>query len=264
MIRNLVLIWLFLLSNLYSKGNFFDLSYVDSSYDFYKYSLSYARLISTNVTLGFGYIGYELDSNTYNMLKTSFDVILKDISFGVKPFYFFQKNDSNFYGIKGSINFLSHGSERVTTYGALLSYGVEDVSRKRESFFTSVFFENNFYDEFFIKFGIGIEALNPGKKGVFDKSDFFSLNYSGYFSRYLHSVVDFSVARSFKPDFNSYLYFNFDKINAGVDRVISYIIGLRMYLEESENYYLDASFNLADKKTLPNERIWRIVVGGHF
>lgn len=264
MIKGVVLLCVFFIANLNSKENFFDISYVSSSDNFEGYSLSYARFILPRIVLGVGYNTYKLNTTRSDMVKTSFEMMFKDMSFSLKPFYSFQKGSSRFYGAKTAFNLTRQGYERVTTYGMVLSYAWESDVKKKEILFAHLFMEKNFYDEFFIILGVGGSLFNGGFKGRFDRSGLFNLNYAGYVTTNPYSTVTFSAARSFKPDFNSYLYLSFDKINAGMDGLDSYLVGLRTYLEEKESYYLDLSFNLADKKVLSDERIWKVVVGGVF
>lgn len=241
---------------LYSK-DFFSFYYSDSSFEYSRYSFSYARVLSTNFVVG---LGFDLVDSYYktNYLKSVFEFGYSNFSFSFKPFYFF-KDNNNLYGGKFSFSFVNSKDEVLTTYGLILSYAKE----KKHSFsYFNFFIEKNFYDEFFIVLQPGLSLKNDSRFSAFDITYLFNTSYNGFVNSILYSSFSLSFARSFKPDFNSYLYINFDRLNSTPNNTNSYTIGLRAYLDENSQYYLDFSYNIADHKDIKNENIWRFSLGG--
>ncbi|MGC9070759.1 MAG: hypothetical protein ACP5IO_05565 [Elusimicrobiales bacterium] len=242
--------------------NYFDASYTNSSQDFSNYSLSYMRILSTKTAVGIAYIRYG-DKDVSSLSRLLFSYFSKGFSLSLSPFYFFPKDGFNFYGAKASFDIIRYGDETVSTYSFYSSYGNEKNSFIDKTIFLGFSFERNYYDEFFIMLHSGIGVEGEGKAGFFNKNILFDSSFLGFINILPYSVLGFSFVRSFKPDFNSYLYIWFDRINSK-SNINSYILGLKTYLDDSQNYYADVSFNFADHKSISNEKIWKISVGGSF
>ncbi len=242
--------------------NYFDLSYINSSKNFSEYSFSYLHALSTKIAGGVGYTRYDGKDDT-SLSRLLLNYFSRGFSVALTPFYFLKEKDFSFYGIKTSFDVIRYGEETVSRYSFYSSYGKEKTSFKKDVFFAGFIFDKNYYDEFFIMFHGGVGISGSGKFGFFNKNILFDSSFSGFIDNLPYSMFGFNFVRSFKPEFNSYLYVGFDRINSK-DDINSYIVGLKSYLDEGENYYANISFNIAVHKSSSNERLWKLSFGGRF
>lgn len=243
---------------LYSNNNFFNLYYLNSSFDLSKYSFSYARVVSTNIVTGIGFDIWDNDFKKTNYLKSNIEFSYSGFGLALKPFYFF-KDKENLFGGKFSFSLIKAKDDVLTTYGLILNYTKE---KKNDFSYFNFFIEKNYYDEFFIIFQPGFSLRKINNLSFFDTSYMFNTLHNGFLNYFLYSSFSFIFARSFKPDFNSYVYIGFDRLNSKLNDINSYTFGLRTYIDEKSDYYLDLSYNFADNKSLENEKIWKISLGG--
>lgn len=250
-------------NNVYCLNNFFEAGYFNSE-SFQKYSFTYGRNISTEITSAFNWIGWSYNDVDINSFRGRLSYITDNLNISINPVYIYKSNHNLFgFRLSSSINY--YGNETVTTITLSPSYLKENYSNeKRNMSGLSFSFEKNFYDEFFIVFGGFLGMSGKGYNGFFDKTDFFFSRHNGYISSFPYSSVIIGFARSFKPDFNSYLYLSFNRINMHTDDLNSYEIGIRTYIDETENYLFDVSYNIADFKVLSNQKIWKFVISGFF
>lgn len=244
-----------------------DFSYYTGSDQFNRYSASYITSISTYVFSGINYSFY----NSNNLRDTNsfrFDIsyVNKNYIFSFKPFYYPEKSGTSSYGFKTGFGIVNGKDEVFTTYYASFSLAQEKGSSyNKRDFITEASVEKNFYDEFFIILR-GSLNVNYNKKnhGIYDNMDILSYGYTGVTDYTVYSTLGFNFARSFKPDFNSYLYTGFDRINGYTDNINSYILGLKVFLDEKESYYMDFNYNFADFKKYSNSKFFKVSLGVNF
>lgn len=260
----LFILCVFFSLELYSQ-NFFDISYADSNKGFKEYSFSYIHAFSTNSAAGIEYRGYDNLGYDINTVIAPINFYFRDYNIVFDLFYSLKKNNNSFYGFKGIFTLMKYKEEVVTNYSFSYSYAREDYTRSRHLAVAGFSFDKNYYDEFFITSKLFLALKNAGKSGFFDKKIFYDSYFHGFLPSVAHSMLEVGFARSFKPDFNSYIYFSFDRFNNGTkDTINSYNAGLKVYLEEKENYYIDVSYSMINHKTLSDERVFKLSIGGGF
>lgn len=252
---------------LYSK-NFIDFSYGWGDEDINKYSILYLTDISSSVFGGIGYRCYDYDGVTrVNSITLPLNWTKKNYLVSIRPFYYFKKDNFSLTGVQSGLRFISGSSEVSTTYSVFLSYlSKKYFTNKYSSWYISSSIEKNFYDEFFIilKSGLNISKNLNTPQLYFDNSDISFYNYLGVINNTLYSDMSLVFSRSFKPDFNSHLYFGFERINIYKDNINSYIMGLKTYLNEEESYFMDFEYNYADYKKNNNLGFYKISLGVSF
>lgn len=262
----LIFSFIFCVINGNSKG-VSDFSFFSGSGGFNRYSVSYLTSLSTYVFSGLNYTYYKTDSvKNISSFKLITNYVNKNYIFSIKPFYYPEKDFIKSYGIKTGFGFISGMDDVFTTYYFSTSL-IREKQRNKNYSDTLIesSIEKNYYDEFFIMVR-GLVNLSYNKKtsGYMDYMDVANYAFNGIIDYTIYSDIGLNFARSFKPDFNSYLYISFDRINGYVDDINSYVIGLKTFLDDKENYYMDFNYNFADFKKCSNEKFIKISLGANF
>ena len=243
--------------------------YIDFSYSWGKghfdgYSINYNRSISTNFFGGVGWEYYEDKGVDRNVVKLVCGFIGERYMLLFRPFYYFKKDAIYAYGVKGGVNLFGVGDGLNRSISLNLGFIDRGGVISYTDFVGEMQIEFSFDDHIFLT-ARGSYNFNPKRyKGYIDYSNLAEYNYLGYLGDTLYSDVGVGYARSFKPDFNSYLYLSFDRINTQDDDINSYLIGLKTYLDEKERYFMDFGFNYADFRKGDNQRYYRIILGAFF
>jgi hypothetical protein len=257
-----VIVFLMSVFSIYSKDyNYTDFSYWWGGDSYNRYNFNYVRNISTSFFGGGGYEYYEDKKNRGNTIKLNAGFISKNYVFSIKPFYFLKESGGYAFGAKGGADIISGNQE--LTRNLILNLGTVQKRGKIEhsDFLGEMQIEFNFDDHLFLS---ARSSYNFKPKKIitpFDYSSFWGYNYLGTINDTFYSDIGFGYGRSFKPDFNSYLYFSFDRINTSGDDINSYLIGLKTYLDDDEKYFIDLDYNYADFKKNDNEKHYRLIMG---
>ncbi|MBP7795641.1 MAG: hypothetical protein KA059_02560 [Elusimicrobiales bacterium] len=245
-----------------------DFSYTSGSDGFNRYSLTYQTVLSTSNLCGINYSLY--NSKHYpsiNSVRLIYNHYLKKNFFiTVKPFYYFDKDDTSSFGAKTGVGFIKAGDEIYSTYSLFISYQSQKIlSSRYNDFFIESSFEKDYYNQFFIFLKAALNISYDGHSyGYADNSDLVNYNYLGPLTSTLYSDFGVRFGRSFKPDFNSYFYTGFDRLNAKGSDINSYSAGFEAILDENENYSMDISYNYADFKSKNNDSFWKFKLGVNF
>jgi len=253
--------------NYLNAKNFSDFSYTFSNDGLNKYSASYITNVSTYFLAGVNYLAYDSDDINYvHSIRIPFNYIKNNYTFSVKPFVYFKNDGYSSAGGKMSFGFIEGKEDVFNTYYISISKGWEKKGTKNfDDFIIDISVEKNFYDEFFIMVHGALDLYYDRKvAGRIDYVDMINYGYTGLVNYTVYSNLGFNFARSFKPDFNSYLYLNYDRINGSMDDLNSYLIGLKTFLDEKESYYIDFNYNFADFKKSSNSNFFKISLGVNF
>ncbi len=244
-----------------------DFSYAFGTDIFDKYSLSYFTGMSTYVFAGANFSFYDRkDIDGVSSLRLPFNYVKKNYILSIKPFYYPKKDGFKTLGFKTSFAVVKGKDDIFTTYYLSAGFSKEDCNlQKSKDFIIDASLEKNFYDEFFIMAKAAVNINYDKRKfGYFDNSDLINYGHTGVVNFTVYSNIGMNFARSFKPDFNSYLYLGFDRLNGYLDDLNSYVVGLKTFIDEKENYYMDFNYNFADFKKFSNSRIFKISIGVNF
>lgn len=190
----------------------------------------------------------------------------KNLFVTVKPFYYIDKHDTSSVGAKTGVGFIKAGDEVYSIYSLFLSYQSQKIASSRyNDFFIESSFEKNYYNQFFIFLKAALNVSYDGHlSGYADNSELVNYNYLGPLTSTLYSNFGLRFGRSFKPDFNSYFYTGFDRLNAKSNAINSYSVGFETILDENENYSMDIGYNYADFKNKSNDSFWKFKLGVNF
>ncbi|MEF3280265.1 MAG: hypothetical protein K6357_04795 [Elusimicrobiota bacterium] len=257
--------------NFSSAKNFMDFSYTTGDNDFNKYSFTYLFNFSTYVFSGFNYSAYDLkDVSIVSSVRFPVNILLKNALLSIKPFYYFKKDAFKAKGIRLGARYMKGDEEKEinTVYSGFIGYANMEYESKTLSItYADASIEKNFYDLFFFFIRGGVRLSKEVVKWpvcYLDNLDVLSYSYSGVLSDTIHSVIGLELARSFKPDFNSYVYIGANRINTYYSDVNSYSAGIKTYLDDKENYYMDFNYNYADFKKGKDIDFWKISTGINF
>jgi hypothetical protein len=244
--------------------NYTDFSYFLNKKEYERYSINYLTSISTYFFAGTGYEYYENKEIGESILKLMASFVRKNFVFSFKPVYFLKEKQTYAYGLKTGINF---GWGKDDFYkNAVFNLNFLNRNGKIDHSDTvgEVGVELNFDGHIFLSARVSCNFTPTPLISPVDYSSIIGYSYLGYIGYTVYSDVGFGYARSFKPDFNSYLYFSFDRINGYMDDLNSYLIGFKTYLDDEEKYFMDFGYNLADFKKNDNENYYRIMIGVSF
>jgi len=256
-----------------SAGMWTEYGMLSGSNNFLRQDLTFALNISTPLISGINTSVYKIekkDSVISLRLPVSF-MFNKNLIGTVKPFYYPKNsNSSSAKGLRASISYLTQNAEKEinTNYNLAISYEDQHLGEEQEISAKALDFqmEKNFYDNFFILIGGGLVNNNSvsktAQKRFSEISDILYTNSMPFFDDNIYSNMSLQVARSFKPDYDSFFYLCFERLNGQISDYNSYIAGLRINFMDKN--FVNFSYNYLDKKAGNDKKYYKVNIGVSF
>lgn len=259
-----ILILFFFFSGLLESKNYIETRYGWGDENLERYSFTYFTGISSNIITGFEYSSYNLDKfERTQSYKLPVTYLYYYNVYGVTPFYYPEKNNSKAKGVKLYYSLISpKNPEYITTYTFSYAYRRQDLNSTR--YYDNIVglqIEQNFYGEFFIMvkgyLNSYFDRITQNTRMFGEIYDMVNLNSIHFFNDTFYSNYGIEFARSFKPDYDSLIYFSFDRVNAYRKDYNSYLLGLKIFLNE-ERFSFNMAYNFIDFKNGSNEDFYRL------
>jgi len=251
--------FIFNISFVYST-NYTDFSYLwNKNYE--RFILNYVRDISGDFFGGGSYEYCQNERFNISLIKLNAGFIYNTYIFSFKPFYSFKKDDTYTYGAKIGVNIISEKENITRSLILNLATIFRDGKLKYSDTIAESQIEFGFDKHIFLSVRGSYNLNFQRNMSSFDYSSISGYNYLGSLNHTFYSDIGVGYGRSFKPDFNSYIYFSFNIINTSIDNINSYLLGFKAYLDDDEKYFMDFGYNYADFKKYSNEKVYRISLG---
>lgn len=249
-----------------------DFSLTSGSNEFTRIESNFASNISTKIVAGIGASSYKLENHNYvYALRFPVSVFVgRSTMLSAKPYFYPADSDGSFaQGLRASFSYLTENPQDETSSTYLISvshqrqrlssYGQKDFSSNCAEF--SI--EKNFYDQFFLLVSVGAMSHSAfsktAQKNYAETQDIISLNTSAFLNDAVNSKLGLQFARSFKPDFDSYIYAGYEKINSRFSQYNSWLVGLRINF--SEKNFANFSYNYLDSSIGRSKIYYRVGIG---
>ncbi|MEW5950349.1 MAG: hypothetical protein GX447_01095 [Elusimicrobia bacterium] len=249
-----------------------DFSLTSGSNEFLRTEGNFASNISTRIVGGIGVSAYKREKQDYvYALRFPLNYFIgRNILLTAKPFFYpADRNGSFAQGARASFSLLTENAqnETSTTYTFAAAHQRQRLAFFGEKDFSSncaeISAEKNFYDQFFILASAGAVS-NSGfsytvQKNYAETQDLISLNSNSFLNDFVLSKLGLQFARSFKPDFDSYVFAGYDKINGKFSEYNSWLFGLRINFSEKNS--ANFSYNYLDDKKGHSKKYYKISIG---
>lgn len=252
-----------------------DLGLTFGSNEFSRNEATFAANLSTRIVAGLSLSAYKLEKQNYvSALRMPINIFIgKSFMLTAKPYLYPKNSDgSAAAGGKLSASLVKDNPEEETsvTYTISAAHQKQNLGIFPEKKITSdsaeIQAEKNFYDQFFLLAAAAFNrtsAFSSSKlKNYCEISDLFSVNTHAFLNDDVHSRAGFQFARSFMPDFNSYFYAGYDRLNARISDYNSWLIGLRVNF--SDKNFANFSYNYLDAKRGDNKVYYKFGIGIFF
>jgi len=259
-------------ANIFADNKWIESGFWFGSNDFLRQDATFLTNISTRIVGGFNFSFYKLEkqNKVYSFRLPLNYFIYRGFTFSIKPFYYPENgNKMSAYGSRFSI--VHHSQNDINEFATdyTLSFAFEKQKFSQEYFSNKSLemqVEQNFYDEFFLAFEaatlINSEGSLSSIKRYSEISDLISLNAFGFINDRVYNNLGVRIARSFKPDYDSYIYFGMDRLNSKHSDYNSYLLGLRINFVEKN--FFDFTYNYLDSKSFENKKYYKISIGVFF
>ncbi len=252
-----------------------DFSLTSGSNEFARIESNFASNISTRVVAGIGASAYKEEKHDYvYALRFPVSVFIgRRAMLSAKPYFYPADAQGSFaQGLRTSISYLTENPQNETsaTYLFSVSHQRQRLSSYGQKDFSSncaeLSIEKNFYDQFFLLASAG--ALSHSafsatpQKNYAETQDIISLNTGAFLNDAVNSKLGLQFARSFRPDFDSYIYAGYEKINGRFSEYNSWLLGLRVNF--SEKNFANFSYNYLDSRIGRSKIYYRAGIGLFF
>lgn len=273
MIKLLAVLTIFIPLNL-SATVWTDIGLTFGSNEFSRTELTAATNISTTVVGGLNVSAYKIEKREYVYsirMPVNF-FASRRFMVTVKP-YLYPKNSDGYSAAGGKLSLSlvkdNPQAETSTTWIVSAAHQKQAMGRNAQKITSNsaeIQAEKNFYDQFFILAGLAINASSAHSedaiKNYAEVSDLFSVNTFAFINDDVYSKVGLQFARSFKPDFDSYFYGGYDRINSRFSDYGSWLMGLRINF--SDKSFANFSYNYLDAKKGSNKAYYKFAIGMFF
>jgi len=251
-----------------------DMGFTFGSNEFSRTELTAAKNVSTTVVCGLNISAYKIEKREYvSSIRMPINFFAaRRFMVTAKP-YIYPKNSNGYSAAGGklSLSFVKDNPEAETSLTWIVSAAHQKQAMGRNaqkitSNSAEIQAEKNFYDQFFILANIAINGSSSHSEGVIksyaEVSDLFSVNTFAFLNDDVYSKAGIQFARSFKPDFDSYFYAGYDRINSRFSDYGSWLMGLRINF--SDKSFTNFSYNYLDAKKGGNKVYYKFVIGMFF